>query len=256
MFDSAVYDEIISRNPVKGVCTEIKCESRKQPNKVHSLTEEQQDEFVDYVLSMKKHGSIQNLIVFLLGTGCRIGEALALQWDDVDFKKGKIIIRQAVAYIPINGKYTHYMKSTKSAAGDREIPMLTEVRAALEAQKERQKQLGTIQPELDGYSNFVFLTVKNNLMTRENVLAEIKQIIEEHNKEYPDKELPKITTHQLRHTFATRLCRNSEDLKAIQAILGHKDISTTLNTYADATEDGVQESMQALEGVMFKRRKP
>ena len=255
MFDSAVYDEIILKNPVKGVYTEIKGESREQPNKVHALTEEQQDEFVDYVLSMKKHGSIKNPIVFLLGTGCRIGEALALQWDDVDFNKGKIYIRQAVAYIPINGKYTHYMKSTKSAAGDRVIPMLTEVRDALKAQKERQKMLGTVQPKIDGYSNFVFLTVKNNVMTRENVLTQIKQIIEEHDKEHPDKKLVKITTHQLRHTFATRLCRNSEDLKAIQAILGHKDISTTLNTYADATEDGVKESMQALEGVMFKRRK-
>ncbi|MBR1773547.1 MAG: site-specific integrase [Eubacterium sp.] len=255
MFDSAVYDEIIIKNPVKGVYTEIKGESREVPKKVTALTEEEQDEFVDYVLSMKKHSHVRYLIIFLLGTGCRVGEALALQWDDVDFEKNKIYIRHAVAYLPIDGKYTNLMKSTKSAAGDRTIPMLTEVRQALESQLEQQNIIGGPQPECGGYSNFVFLSKKNTVMTKANVLEQIKQIIEEHNEEYPDREIPVISTHQLRHTFATRLCRNSDDLKAIQEILGHKDISTTLNTYADATKEGVEDSMRALEGVMFKRKK-
>ena len=255
MFDTAVYDDIIVKNPVKGVYAEIKSESREVPKKVTALTEEEQDEFVEYVLSMKKHSHVRYLIIFLLGTGCRVGEALALQWEDVDFNKNCIHIRHSVAYIPVNGKYTHLMKSTKSAAGDRTIPMLSEVRKALSDQKELQKMIGGKQPALSGYSNFVFLSMKNTIMTRDNVLEQIKQIIKEHNDEYPDFELPVISTHQLRHTFATRLCRNSDDLKAIQEILGHKDISTTLNTYADATKEGVEDSMNALEGVMFKRRK-
>ena len=61
-----------------------------------------------------------------------------------------------------------------------------------------------------------------------------------------------FTTHQLRHTFATMLCRNTSDLKAIQKIMGHADISTTMNVYADATEEGVNDSMKALEGVILK----
>ncbi len=46
------------------------------------------------------------------------------------------------------------------------------------------------------------------------------------------------------------LCKNSSDLKAIQEIFGHKDISTTLNTYADATKEGINKSMQAMQGVI------
>ena len=144
------------------------------------------------------------------------------------------------------------MKRTKSESGDRIIPMLKEVREALEAEKLRQKNNGMIQPDLDGYNDFVFLTIRNTVYTRENVLTQIKQVVKEYNKLHPDNELPEMSTHQLRHTFTTRLCRNSDDLKAIQKILGHKDISTTLNIYADATEDGIKESMQALEGKMFK----
>ena len=252
MFESAVYDDIILKNPAKGIITEIKNESRETPKKVSALTEEQQDDFMSFLMSSSKHEGVKNLIVFLLGTGCRIGEALALQWSDVNFDRNFISINQAVAYTKVDGHYKHLMKRTKSESGDRIIPMLKEVREALEAEKLRQKNNGMIQPDLDGYNDFVFLTIRNTVYTRENVLTQIKQVVKEYNKLHPDNELPDMSTHQLRHTFTTRLCRNSDDLKAIQKILGHKDISTTLNIYADATEDGIKESMQALEGKMFK----
>ena len=93
----------------------------------------------------------------------------------------------------------------------------------------------------------------HQVYTRENISAQVKQVIREYNENTAGYKLPEFSTHQLRHTFATRLCRNSSDLKSIQKILGHKDISTTMNIYADATEDGVAESMQALEGVMFRK---
>ena len=60
-----------------------------------------------------KHEGVKNLIVFLLGTGCRIGEALALQWSDVNFDRNFISINQAVAYIKVDGHYRHLMKRTK-----------------------------------------------------------------------------------------------------------------------------------------------
>ncbi len=75
--------------------------------------------------------------------------------------------------------------------------MLKEVRDALEAEKIRQKNNGVIQPNLDGYNDFVFLSVRNTVYTRENVLTQIKQIVKEYNKIHPDNELPDMSTHQL-----------------------------------------------------------
>ena len=252
MLDSAVKDDIIIKNPAFGVMGEIKAETKSRAKKVMALTEEEQDEFVKYIINMKKHKFVKNLIIYLIGSGCRVGEVIGLTWNDVDFDKNVVHINHAVGYIKKDGKYRHVFKEPKSVAGNRTIPMLGQVREALLDQKDLQKIMGLEQPVMDGYTDFVFLSEVGTVFTRENISAQIRQIIDEHNNEHPDSELPKFTTHQLRHNFATRLCKSSSDLKAIQYILGHTDISLTMNTYADATASGVMDSMAALEGIVFK----
>ena len=251
ILETAVYDDILLKNPARGVIGEIKRECGYKPKKVFGLKEDEQKAFINYFNNSQKHLNIRNLLVFLLGTGCRIGEAIALRWEDVDFKNNVISINHSVAYIKVDGHYKHTIKRPKSYAGNRSIPMLSDVRKALLAEKEKQLAFAIKQPVVDGYSNFVFVSERGKLHTRENVATQIKQIVREYNAEHKDKSIPEFTTHQLRHTFATQLCKNSDDLKAIQSILGHADISTTLNVYADATQDGINKSMEALEGVMF-----
>ena len=69
---------------------------------------------------------------------------------------------------------------------------------------------------------------------------------------HPDREpflLPEeVSCHILRHTFCTRLCENESNIKIIQSIMGHADITTTMNIYADATKEKKQEVMAHLEG--------
>ncbi|SEQ71914.1 Site-specific recombinase XerD [Lachnospiraceae bacterium NE2001] len=253
ILEMAINDDIIVKNPAKDVMSEIKNEAGYVPNKKPALTEEQQDAFLKYVKSSKKHAMIKNLIIFLLGTGCRIGEAVAIRWDDIDFDSNMIYINHAVAYIKEDGKYKQFIKDPKSYAGNRKIPMLSDVRDALLGEKYRQEDLGIVSPTIDGYTNFAFVSLRGTIYTRDNICLQIKQIVSEYNEEHENNKLPVFTTHQLRHTFATRLCRGSDDLKAIQSILGHADISTTMNIYADATSEGVIESMESLEGKIFKK---
>ena len=252
MLEVAVDDDIIIKNPAKGVMGQIRREKGFNGNKRPSLTEAQQKAFVDCIMTEPKFENIRNILIFLLGTGCRIGETIGLRWDDVDFQNRVVNINHAVGYVIVDGHYRQFVKIPKSAAGVREIPMLEEVRDALIREKEKQEILGFKMPELDGYTNFVFLTQRGTIYRRETVAYQIKSIVKEYNKTHQYEQLPDFCTHQLRHTFATMLCKNSSDLKAIQEILGHKDISTTLNTYADATKEGINKSMQAMQGVMFK----
>ena len=63
--------------------------------------------------------------------------------------------------------------------------------------------------------------------------------------------LPKFSAHQLRHTFCTRFCENETNLKVIQSIMGHSDITTTMDIYADATQEKKQEIMANLNGKIF-----
>lgn len=63
--------------------------------------------------------------------------------------------------------------------------------------------------------------------------------------------LPHFSAHNLRHTFCTRFCENESNLKVIQSVMGHKDISTTMDIYAEATEEKKQEIMASLQGKIF-----
>ena len=104
--------------------------------------------------------------------------------------------------------------------------MMGATREALLDQKRIMEILMIKQPQIGEYSDFVFLTQSGSPHTRENVREQLQTIIEEYNKFHPEEPpLPRINTHSLRHTFATILCRATADLKAIESILGHADIS-------------------------------
>lgn len=122
---------------------------------------------------------------------------------------------------------------------------------------EIQKCTGFCQSVVDDYSGFVFSSAKGNVYTPESVNNAIKRICEAYNKEETQlakKEkrspilLPDFSCHILRHTFCTRLCESETNLKVIQSIMGHSDISTTMNIYADCTAEQKQEVLNNLEG--------
>ena len=93
MLEMAVYDDIILKNPARGVIGEINRECGERPTKVCALNEDEQIAFINYVMNSAKHQNIKNLLIFLLGTGCRVGEALGIRWEDLDFKNNIISIR-------------------------------------------------------------------------------------------------------------------------------------------------------------------
>ena len=64
----------------------------------------------------------------------------------------------------------------------------------------------------------------------------------------PEVLLPNFSCHNLRHTFATRLCESGVNIKAIQSILGHSDITTTMDIYTDVTEEMRNEALEVFEG--------
>ena len=105
---------------------------------------------------------------------------------------------------------------------------------------------------VDGYTDFIFLNRDGNLHNQSSLNSAIHRIRRDCNDEIllnrkTDKEpvlLPYFTCHHLRHTFATRLCESGINIKVIQNVLGHVDISTTMNIYIDVTKDLKKEEMQ------------
>lgn len=199
----------------------------------------------------------------MLGTGCRIGEVLGLRWQDVDFKNRTISINHNLVYrVQEDGTCTNHVNSPKTKAGIRIIPMIDEVFDAFLEEYQYQKVIGFCTDEIDGYSGFVFCTGDGKVYLPNAINRTIRSICADYNKEEESKAkeenrdpvlLPKFSCHILRHTFCTRFCENETNLKVIQEIMGHADISTTMDVYAEATQEKKKESMASLQSALLVR---
>ncbi len=198
------------------------------------------------------------LFTFLLGTGCRTGEAAALTWSDCDFKNDMIHITKTFSYNCVDGNIYRSITSPKTANAVRSIPMLPDVRKVLETERKLQKESGVGNHDtIDGYRNFVFCTGTGTMISSPVVTQRLRSIVRGCNREEETKAkkekrtpvlLPNISPHIFRHTFCTRFCENESNIKVIQAIMGHANITTTMDIYNEATEKKKKEAFNHLSG--------
>lgn len=256
-FQLAVRDEIIRHNPSDGVMKEVSKRAGKSRGVRHALSLEQQRAFMDYIANHPVYYHWWPLFTVLLGTGCRIGEGLGLRWQDLDFEKRTISINHSLVYYPEGSSRRSVLKVSKpkTEAGIRIIPMLDIVYDAFQMELEEQEETGYNQIEIDGMTGFIFTNRNGSAPNPQTVNRTIKRIISSYNADEVVRAkrqrrepviLPDFSCHHLRHTFCTRLCENETNLKVIQAIMGHRNIETTMDIYAEATEQKKQESIERL----------
>lgn len=196
--------------------------------------------------------------MILLGTGMRIGECLRLRWEDLNFDSRTISVNHNLGERPYDdGTCTKHIQTPKTKAGTRTIPMIDEVFDAFLQEYEMQKCMEYRSETIDGYTNFVFLTTGGSVLSASSVNRAIHGITDSYNAEKIKKAkeekrepvlIPNFSAHSLRHTFCTRLCENESNLKVIQSVMGHSDITTTMDIYAEATDEKKQEIMANLQG--------
>lgn len=259
-FEQAVRDDIIRHNPTEGV---IKTISRKYDKVIgvkRALTPKQQEAFIK-ALDMPKTIRFRPVFTAMLGTGMRIGELAGLRDVDIDTDNLFCDVNHEILYVPLNqpdGKRkSEYIDSPpKSTAGYRRIPMMDSVKQAIEEEKEMQKALGVKSNMTVGnYSGFLFVNRNGNVHKEGALNKALKRICNNYNaaEEIEAKRqrrepvmLPHITNHTLRHTFCSRLCEVETNLKVIQTIMGHDDIRTTMEIYAEVSERKNKESFKRL----------
>lgn len=260
-FELAVRDDIIRKNPTNGVMKEIMKKAGKNRGIRKALTPEQQRAFMDYIAEHPIYYHWWPLFTVLLGTGCRIGEVVGLRWQDVDMENREISINHSISYYKkYDDKKPHHIIEVslpKTEAGIRTIPMLEVVRTAFEMEREQQIDLygGLNDQVINGMDGFVFQNRNGNVINAQGINRVISRITNSYNKEEilkAKKEkrepllLPHFSCHHLRHTFATRLCEAESNLKVIQSVMGHRNIETTMDIYAEATEQKKRETFDGL----------
>lgn len=227
VFEMAVRDDLIRKNPLDGVIKELNLTTTKK----HGLTREQEKAFMRFLETSDIFGHWKPLFTCMLNTGCRIGEMLGLRWSDVHWDENVISIDHTLSYrLQESGKVEFSETPPKTVSGIRVIPMMQSVRKAI--MEERVKH-----PD----SEFIFVNRYGKPLTVYDVNRAIERIVEH------IPEVPKFTSHQLRHTFSNKLCQNETDLKLIQEIMGHADISTTMNIYNESNVERKKASFSRME---------
>lgn len=255
-FEMAVRDSILRINPTSNVMGQLKRQVEVRKCVRNALTPEEQKAFLQFLDGHPVYDHWKPIFVFLMGTGVRAGEMSGLRWQDVDFEKGVVKIDHALVYFPgkmNKSKKKLYISAPKTKAGIRTIPMVKEVVEALQQVKQYQADNDLVcKSAIDGYTDFIFLNRFGNVLLEYNLDRALSRIIDTYNEEIMEHKkkdaviLPHFTCHSLRHTFCSRLCENETNMKVIQSIMGHVDIQTTMNIYAEVSEAKKKMSMDNL----------
>ena len=246
VLDLAVEDGYLRNNISDNALKELKQTRNMFQEKKFALTIEQQNNFINFLQKNPKYSHWYPIFAVMLGTGLRVGEATGLRWCDVDFENNTINVNHTLVYYNhSNNKCYFGINTPKTKAGERTIPMIDSVREALLQEKEYQTMVGIKSiSQIDGFSDFIFVNRFGNVQHQGTLNKAIRRVTRDCNSKLLDKPntkecelLPRFSCHTLRHTFTTRLCESGINIKVIQSILGHSDVSTTLDIYADVTKD-------------------
>ena len=263
VFEVAVLDHMIRINPTANAMKNLRKAlamnsllKQLESGKRAALTLEEQQYLIDYIYGSNIYVKWGPLFTVLLGTGMRIGEALGLRWSDVDFEEKTIHINHTLNYKRTLDKGYHYfITSPKTENSIRVIPMFSAVERALYKQKEFDDSLEIETPfSIGEYSGFVFLNSNGKPIAPHAFFETIQRIVESFNKREEaaksDRRLPRFSAHTLRHTFCTRLCEIVSDQSAVQEIMGHKSIQTTINIYDSVSKSRTQNRIKDCEGLI------
>lgn len=232
--EQAADNELIIKNPAGKIIL-----PRKVTKEARVLTVEEQDKFIKASKSYR-NGEI---FILILATGLRIGEALALTWDDVDFYGQVLNIDKTQSEVSVgsDGKVQRTINYTspKTVAGRRKIPLIPKAIQILCEVKFKQDEEKKKFKEAYIDNNLVFCT-KLGTPYHESDMARCIRCISKLAG------LEGVHPHALRHTFATRGLENGVDIKIMQSLLGHSKISMTADLYTHVLPDQKKDSMMKM----------
>lgn len=232
----AVKEGLVIRNVTEAVTL-----PRQKKKEFTPLTQEQVIKFLDSI----KEDRLFPAILLDIGSGLRRGELLGLRWKDVDFKNRVIKVRQSLARV----KGEWLFQEPKSEKSKRSIPIPGDIIAELKSHKARQNQEKLLAGETYQDNDLIFATPDGRPLETRSFLRHFEKLLD-------NAGLPKVRFHDLRHTYATLLLEAGEHPKVVQELLGHSQITMTLDTYSHVLPELKQAAALKINNILEKRKIP
>ena len=228
---AAVADGLIPRNAAAGLKL-----PRITREEIAPLTEEESRRLLETVRGAR----LEALYVLALSTGMRLGELLALKWEDVDLEGGRLRVRRTLTHA---GK-AFVLGEPKTKNSRRTIRLTKGANAALKAHLSRQLEEMERMGSLYQPGGLIFATEGGTIVNPSNLRnRSFKPLLKRAG-------LPPIRFHDLRHTCATLLLSKSVNPKVVSEMLGHASISITLDIYSHLLPDMQEKAVEALEEML------
>ena len=246
MFDKAMIDNYVLKNPCKGIRL-----ARDEKKDMRVFSREEQMEFFE----CSKGTFYDNLFVVAVSTGLRQGEICALTWDDIDFEKKEISVTKTLLYQKLEGdtQKEFHLNPPKTRTSKRTVPISRQCEMALKKQYIQRNNVmarKSAKP-LAGFENLLFTTKFGTPICDQILIDAIRRIVDEINLCRDELEqFEMFSPHCFRHTFATRCFEAGIQPKTVQTYLGHATLQMTMDLYTSVLENHKQEEMQKLESVL------
>lgn len=218
MFKQMVDEELIEKTPARTI------KKKRTPKNHRALTEDEQKRFLE---EAQKEWWYECFHLMLL-TGLRLGEILALKWDDVS---DVIKVRRSLT-IDLNGRNI-VGENTKTRAGIRDIPVTPQIQAVLDSQKRKSQE------------GIIFISTRGKYANIHTAEHSFKKIVDRAG-------IPDATPHSLRDTFATRWIERGGSMQILKNILGHASLAMTMDLYAQVLTDAKKTEMERIEIIPTK----
>ena len=234
---NAVIKRQLVFNPCEGVILPKKPVRTAEDEELFYYTEQQVKAIVKEASAVFKNGTPKyrygQVILLLLATGLREGESLYLKWKNVDFENRCLYVCGNV--VEVQGGIIE-QNTPKTTKGNRKVPLNDNAIRALMSLKE------IVHDETR-----VVATKNGLVVSPSSIRRTMASVVANCNVDGISEVKDKV--HALRHTFAVSVIRSGADIKAVSQILGHSDITVTLNTYHHIIEEQKRDAMIAIDNI-------
>ena len=242
-FQMAVDDYLLRKNPFEfQLCTVVVNDSVTR----EAITRKQERAMLEFVQKDDHFRRYYEGIFILFKTGLRISEFVGLQKSDIDFEKNTIKVDHQLQR---KRNMEYIIEDTKTPDGERYLPMSQEVKECFQKiiANRRKPKCEPVIRDKDGklYHGFLYLDKNDMPMVALHWEKYFQHIISKYNNIYKE-ELPKVTPHVCRHTYCSNMAKSGMNPKVLQYLMGHADISVTMNTYTHLGFDDAKDEIERI----------